>query len=358
MALALAACADDGDADDADADEGATEDTDTEADDAEADDDADADEAAAGDDEALDEFPCDRVDFIVPQNAGGGSDLYSRTIAQAEIGRILDTQVDVRNVPGDAQMLGLSEVARAGTEGCTWTTFNPPSVTLSILSRGDDAPVDVRDFGIVGSWATSEMVVAAHPSAGVTNLDEVKEAYDSGEQEIMCVQDTGGISHIYALLMQSEWGINFSDIVHFDSSEIIAALLREECMIGVTSGANLGVTYGNDELEGIASLSDLEPPVLPGVKPAIEQGDYESLAFLSLTRMLATEPGTPEPVRQMIEDALEEAIASDAVQEWSEESGNPADFLDGATAREILESTFSLPERVDGLEQILADAND
>ncbi len=345
LALIAGACA----ADDDDADADAPDDDATEEPDDDATEDDDGDEAAEG----LDEFPCDQVDFIVPQAAGGGSDLYTRTIAQEVMGPILDTQVNVRNVPGDGQMLGLSEVAQAEPDGCTWTTFNPPSVTLSIIARGDDAPLDVRDFEYAGVWGSVVQTLVARPELGVETIDDVIEMYENGDYDLMGVQDTAGQSHINAVLMQEEWGMQFEDLVHYDSAEIVAAFLRDEVLIGVSSDANVQDHLASGELVGIAVLGDDERDIAPGVAPAADQG-YESIAYAAAsTRMLAMTPGVPEDVRQMIEDALREALESDEIQSWAEDTGNAVEFRPGEEAKQISTDAFQLEETVPGLREML-----
>ena len=305
--------------------------------------------------EAAAELDCARIDFVVPVAAGGGSDLYSRTIFEGVVGPLIDTQVGVRNVPGDGQMLGVGEVFRADPDGCTLTTYNPPSITIAQIARGDDAPLDIRDAEYIGSWGNASLTLYGHVDSPGDTLDEVIELYQSGELTLYGAQDRAGPTELLGHILRDTYGMEWDELVAYDGGgDLNAAILRQEVPYGVTTDTSIQDLVDSGQAKVIAVLTDERSSILPDWPTAVEQG-YESLDYIAaFSRLVAATPGTPEPQRQLLEDALREAIESDEVQEWSEETGNPAVFLDGARAQEIVDNSFRIADEVPGIEEILA----
>jgi tripartite-type tricarboxylate transporter receptor subunit TctC len=350
LALALVATAcgngDDGDTA-ADEPEAAADDTE-ESDDA-GDDEADEQEEAAA------ELDCGRIDFVVPVAAGGGSDLYTRTIFQGEASKYLDTTVAVRNVPGDGQMLGVGEVFRADADGCTLTTYNPPSITIAQLARGDEAPVDIREAEYVGGWGSASLTLFGHVDSPGDTFEEVVDLYESGELTTYGAQDRAGPTELLGHILKDNYGMAWEELVAYDGGgDLAAAVLRQEVPYGVTTDTSIQDQVAAGQFKVIAVLTDEPSTILEGEPTLIEQG-FDSLDYIAaFTRLVATVPGTPEPQRQALEDALRQAIESEEIQTWAEESGNPVTFIEGARAAEIVDNSFSIEDEVPNLEEILA----
>lgn len=346
LALVASACGDDGDdaATDAGDDDTAVEETD----------DGETDEAET---EEAGELDCARLDFVVPVAAGGGSDLYARTIAEQEMGPLLDQQVAVRNVPGDGQMLGVSEVFRADADGCSLTTYNPPSITIAQLARGEDAPIDIREAEYVGQWGTASLTLYGHVDSPGDTLEEVVELYQSGELTLYGAQDRAGPTELLGHLLRDTYGMEWQELVAYDGGgDLNAAILREEVPYGVTTDTSIQDLVDSGQAKVIAVLTDEPSEILPDAPTAVDQG-FESLNFIAaFTRLVATTPGTPEPQRQALEDALREALETEEIQQWAAESGNPVSFADGESARQTVEDSFRIEEEIPNLEELLEGA--
>lgn len=360
MALALAACG--GDGDDAgdepvDGDTEQTEAEETEAEETEPEEEAGGEEETGGEaEEAAAELDCARIDFVVPVAAGGGSDLYTRTIYGNVASQILDIPVQVRNVPGDAQMLGVGEVFRADPDGCTMTTYNPPSITISQISRGEDAPIDIRDAAYVGGWGSASLTLFGHVDSPGEDFAEVMELYQSGELSTYGAQDRAGPTELLGHILRDNYGMEWEELVAYDGGgDLAAAVLRQEVPYGITTDTSIQDQVANGEFKVIAVLTDEPSTILEGAPTLIEQGDYESLDYIAaFTRLVATVPDTPEPQRQALELALQEAIESEEIQSWAEESGNPVRYIPGDRAAEIVENSFNIADAVPNIQEILA----
>lgn len=302
-----------------------------------------------------DPFACDRIDFVVPVAAGGGSDLYTRTIFQAAAGPILGVPVQVRNVPGDGQMLGASEVARAEADGCTLITYNPPSITIAQLARGAAAPVDVREFAHVGVWGFASLTMYGSVDSPGDSLAEVIELYQNGTLTLFGAQDRSGPTDLLARVVKSEYGMDWQDLVSYDGGgDLNAAILRGEVPYGITTDTSIQGLVENGQAKVIAVLTDLPSSILPDAPTALDQG-FSSVDFIaSFTRVVAATPGSSPAQIAYLEAALKEAIESEEIQTWSADTGNPVGFRDAATAAAVVENSFRIEEAVPDLAEILS----
>jgi tripartite-type tricarboxylate transporter receptor subunit TctC len=128
---------------------------------------------------ASDDLRWRTINVIVPVAAGGGSDRYARTILPV-MAECLGTNVAVRNVPGDGNLLGIGQTSRAAADGHNLTVFNLPAIPITQLSRGEDAQVDIREMTYIGTYGSSTLMLYAHPDFA-ENIDDMIAAYEGGE---------------------------------------------------------------------------------------------------------------------------------------------------------------------------------
>ncbi|NYS24269.1 tripartite tricarboxylate transporter substrate binding protein [Rhodobacteraceae bacterium 2376] len=277
------------------------------------------------------------INVIVPVGAGGGSDTYARTILPV-MADCLGTNVAVRNVPGDGHLLGIGQAHRSNPDGHTITVFNLPAIPITQLSRGEDAQVDIRDMTYVGTYGSSTLVLYAHPEAA-ENIDDLMALYEGGES-VIGAQDRVGGGEVITHVMRDQWGLDWQELVVYDGgAQLVAAILRQEVPGGVTTDASGQSAVGSGQLLPIASLGAERSPLYPDVPTAEEQG-YEDLSALGFwLRTVAAPPGMDEERLAAMEACLEEAVNSDQIQEWSENTGNPVMFVGAeATSRSAAEA--------------------
>jgi tripartite-type tricarboxylate transporter receptor subunit TctC len=248
----------------------------------------------------------------------------------------------------------VGETFRADPDGCTLTTYNPPSITIAQLARGEDAPVDIREASYVGQWGTASLTLYGHVDSPGDTLEEVVELYQSGELTLYGAQDRAGPTELIGHLLRDMYGMEWQELVAYDGGgDLNAAILRQEVPYGVTTDTSIQDLVDSGQAKVIAVLTDEPSSILPDAPTAVDQG-FESLDFIaSFTRLVAATPGTPEPQRQALEDALREALEDPEIQEWAEETGNPVSFADGETAQQVVENSFRIEEEIPDLAELL-----
>jgi tripartite-type tricarboxylate transporter receptor subunit TctC len=260
----------------------------------------------------------------------------------------------VRNVPGDGQMLGASEVWRADADGCTLITYNPPSITIAQLARGEAAPVDIREAAYVGIWGFASLTLYGSVDSPGDSLEEVIELYQNGTLSLFGAQDRSGPTDLLARVIKSEYGVDWDDIVAYDGGgDLNAAIIRGEVPYGITTDTSIQGLVENGQAKVIAVLTDLPSSILPDAPTALDQG-FSSVDFIAnFTRMVAATPGSPPEQIAYLEAALKAAIESDEIQSWAADTGNPVGFRDAEAARSVVLESFRIEQAVPNLAELL-----
>jgi tripartite-type tricarboxylate transporter receptor subunit TctC len=118
-------------------------------------------------------YPAKPITIIVPFPPGGGPDRLARMIGEKLLDR-LGQKVIVENKPGASGMVGASLMAKAAPDGHTLMMTPNTFVLSALIMPKSVVPFDVRaDFAPVILPAKGIMLLAAHPSLGVKNAQEL-----------------------------------------------------------------------------------------------------------------------------------------------------------------------------------------
>ena len=111
-----------------------------------------------------------RCRIIVPFGAGGPADVYARVLAQ-HLGDCFKQSFVVENRPGAGAIIGTDAVAKAEPDGYTLLLMSNTHTTNESLIP--NRPYDLmRDFAPVSPINYSDLLMVAHPSTGVKNLQD------------------------------------------------------------------------------------------------------------------------------------------------------------------------------------------
>lgn len=181
--------------------------------------------------------PKGNIDFLVSSKAGGGSDIFTRSITDIASKKGIVTNAFVVNNKQD----GNGQIARRDVKDAkgdaadsTLLCFSTGDLS-SMLSNGGLTMADFRPIAVMA--ADKHLLFTNAKSSKYASFEEVVEAAKAGEQIIV-----GGTSsderNVYDMLVQS-LGLeeNFSYIVFGSSSETMTALLGGHVDLGVSKPA-------------------------------------------------------------------------------------------------------------------------
>jgi tripartite-type tricarboxylate transporter receptor subunit TctC len=263
-------------------------------------------------------FPARPITFVVPNLAGGSSDLLARAIG-AHFNQIFGQPVIIDNRPGASEMIAAEYVARSAPDGYTIAIFsNALSIneTLSPTRRYDT----LRDLVPVAQVAELPFALIVRSSLPVTNVKEFV-AYAKANAAKLSYGHVGvGAPHYLTM----EWFKRVANIdllpVPFRSSPpVYTALLGGD--IQVTVGALGGaVQYiENGQVRALAAMSARRPISQPNLPTVFEAGypEFDLVPWMGV--FVAS--GTPLDIVGKLEAATLDAANSREIREQLQRVG-------------------------------------
>jgi tripartite-type tricarboxylate transporter receptor subunit TctC len=116
-------------------------------------------------------YPDKPMRMIAPFSAGAGSDLLSRLIAR-KLQELWGQSMVVENRPGGGTIIGVAVAAKSPPDGYTLVMVTPSFIINATGLK--QLPYDsINDFTPVTLFATSSLLLVAHPSLPVSSVREL-----------------------------------------------------------------------------------------------------------------------------------------------------------------------------------------
>ena len=291
-----------------------------------------------------DEFPSESVTTIVPFDEGGGSDVIMRQMADP-LSDEFDVSMEIVNVPGAGAMRGIGQLLNEDNNGHTIGKFNP--LTTSIQAMISPPDFDMTDLDGVATVGYNAIVLIANADEGIEDLEDLLGRYEAGEYETV-----GGLGVHYlvqAVYFRDEYEMEWDRYIEYSGAgPINEAITAGEVPAAFTSdtGALSPVDAGNADV--IAVLTSDGTEVFPEAESVTDQG-FEEIDFMGeVTRSIWAPDDTPDDRIDVLTDGFEQAVESETMQNWSEETGNPVEYGGPDIANDALESVWSeIPDLID-----------
>jgi len=278
------------------------------------------------------DYPTKPVSMVVPFQAGGGTDVVGRMIAQA-IEPFLGNKVIVVNKPGGAGIAGIQEVVFAKPDGYTilFTTGTPIIQTYATKKR-----VDYRQLVLLGIINKDYFATGVAKNAKWATFDDfIQDAKRNPGKIRVGHPGAGTTQHLTLPSVEKSAGVKFQQVPFAGNHPSHIALLGghlEACQTLVCDSAPL-VKSGDMRLLAVAAETRLkEYPDVPTYKEkGVEIG-------ISHWRGIWAANGTPEPILAILEEAIRKASNSQGYKDMMVKSGYiPDNFVDRTKIKERLE---------------------
>lgn len=282
--------------------------------------------AGGGDDGAATGQGCDKsptyprgpVQLIVPWAAGGGTDSVARFIGE-QLGKKLDTQVNVVNRTGGSGVVGHSAIANGQQDG---SVIGLVTVELTMMHWQGLTKLsyqDVTPIGQVNADASGITVAADAPWENAKDL--VAAAKENPGELTASGTGRGGIWDVALKGMLIEAGAQ-PDAIRFVPSEGAAPALQELVAGGIdVSTASLVENKTMIEANKVKPIGVMAPerdPKYPDVQTLKEQGiDFEMSAW----RGLAGPKGMDEKAAAELACHLKEIVAGKPYKDFMNKAG-------------------------------------
>ncbi len=261
-------------------------------------------------------FPERPITLIVGWAAGGSADVLARLVA-AEMAATLKQPVIVDNRPGAGSNIGSKLVAEAKPDGYTimLATSASHGFNSALFSKLPYRPIE--DFAPIGQINTSPgtlLVPNDSPFKSVPDIIAAAKAqpgklnYGSG--------GSGSSQHLAAAQFIKLTGVDITHIPFKGSGPMLVDLMAGRMDFAITTGPVPYVRSG--KLRAVAVAARERHPAMPDVPTFEEEG---TKLYTDNWYGLVAPAGTPKPVLETLNAALNKAIAKPEMQKQFIEQG-------------------------------------
>ena len=270
-------------------------------------------EAADGDGEAQELWaPEKTVDFIVPFNAGGSSDLLARVFAN-QGSSYFDTEFVIINEGGGSCSIGLTDLITREPDGYAVGICNNGVPTLPLSM---ETPYVYKDeLDAVCMWGIAPYVVVVNADSEYQTLTDLMDAIKENPNSLVSgACSAGSNTHIEMEMLAYMVDSDIKSVIFDGGSSAIAALLGNNIDVTVQTPTDAAQYIESGDLRCVAVLAEerMTDELFADIPTAIEQGyDLTSECFQGV----GAPKGLPDEVIAYYEKCFSEALQDPAVVE-------------------------------------------
>jgi tripartite-type tricarboxylate transporter receptor subunit TctC len=267
------------------------------------------------------DYPNRPVRVIVPFGAGGPADVYARILAQ-HLSDALKQSFVVENRPGAGAIIGTDAVAKAEPDGYTLLLMSNTHTTNESLIP--NRPYDLmRDFAPVSPINYSDLLMVAHPSTGVKNLQDFIALAKKDPGKLNYASSGPGTPyHMAGELFKAMSGTNIVHVSHKSSGDMRSSVIggHVHMMFDAITVMAEGVRSG--QLVALGTTGKQRSSVMPDVPTVAEAGvpGYEATIWLGVMAPVKT----PKPVIDKLNAEIVKIMTRPDVKEaWAKQGAVP-----------------------------------
>ena len=232
---------------------------------------------------AQQDYPNRPLRFVVPQAAGGPTDIVARLVSQ-KLAERLGQPVVIDNRPGAGSNIGTEMVARAAPDGYTFVVATVQHIINPFLFPS--VPFDpIKDFEPVTTIANAQLLFVCSPSFPAKNLrDLIVYAKANPGKVSWAHSGNGGTGHLAIEVLQVASGIDVLKVPYKGTQPAMTDLLGGQVQVMSATIVNALPHIKTGKLRALALANKNRSRLLPEVMTVAEQGfpGYEAPGPLSL----------------------------------------------------------------------------
>jgi len=268
-----------------------------------------------------DGYPSRPVRIIVPYGPGGIADVTMRFVAK-NLSERFGQQFFVENRPGAGGIFGMRAAKEAPPDGYTLVMIGGGLTIAKSLFK--ELPYDIEaDFSPISTTASYGLVIATGAGSPYKAIHDVIAAAKahSGILNFGTI-NAGSAQNLSAELFRIMAGINVTIIPYKTTPELLTAVLRGDVDVAFDYYPGFLSAISSGQLTVIATTARERASNLPNVPTVIESGlpDYEVTSWNGL----AAPAGTSTDILHMLNRAVDAALKSPEIQQYSNEVGMDA----------------------------------
>jgi len=281
-------------------------------------------------------WPAKPLRWIVPYPPGGSTDIAARPLAE-RVGAALGGATGgnagiVDNRAGAAGNIGFDAASKSAPDGYTLLVA-PDSLASNphLFKVSWDA---FRDFVPVIQLARQPVVLAVHPSLGVSSVAELVAAAKQKPGLGYATSGAGSQQHMAAAWLAKLAGIQLTHVAYKGGGQAITDLLGGQVQIGSLGSSPLIPHYKAGKLKLLAQSTHTRAPSLPDI-PTYQEAGYKELVIEQWLGIFMP-AGTPQEIVARLNAEIGKALAEPAIRErYAQAALEPVGGAPGELAKQL-----------------------
>jgi tripartite-type tricarboxylate transporter receptor subunit TctC len=266
-------------------------------------------------------YPTKPIRIIVPYQAGQGTDVATRYIAE-QLGRALGQPLVVENRAGAGGNIGAAEVARASPDGYTLLMGTNGTHVLNQFLYPSMQFDPVKDFEAISLVSTFPMVVLANPNAPYKTIADLL-ADAKARPDAVNVGLPSTTARLVQELIQKQSGTVMRAVPYKGSGTSMTDLMGGQVLVAIDTASAARAFVASGKLKALAVTSLKESALLPGVQTAASQPGLEGFQVVAWNGLYAPH-GTPAAIVQKLNAEIAKILALPEARQRLLELGHEA----------------------------------
>ena len=255
----------------------------------------------------------------------------------------------VENRPGAGAVIGTAYVAHSAPDGYTFLVGAASTITNSLLLK--DLPYEDDDLVPVGMIAVAPSTIIVHPSVPANNMKEfiAWAKAQGGKGVTWATAGNGSTPEFVGEMIKEATGVSFTIVPYKSGGDGVNAVLANN--VSATSEASIVVLpkIKAGLLKAIATTYTKRISAYPSIPTTAEQG-YPTVQIGHWAGLYAPR-GTPEPIIERMNAALQAALKTDEVRRQADPDRHRAGRRFGCGFRQFHQDRTAAAQRSRGQDE-------
>ena len=268
-----------------------------------------------------DTYPSKPVRIIVPYGPGGIADVTMRLVAQ-DLSKRFGQQFFIENRPGAGGIVGMQAAREARADGYTLVMVGGGLTIAKALFKS--LPYNIEtDFTPISTTASYGLVITTKAGSPYKTIKDVIASAKAHPGALnLGTINAGSAQNLSAELFRNMAGLDVTIVPYKTTPDLTSAVLRGDVDVAFEYYVGFQSPITNGQMTVLATTARERASNLPNVPTVIESGltGYDVTSWNGL----AVPTGAPADIVTQLNHAVDEALKSPEVQNFSNAAGMDA----------------------------------
>jgi putative tricarboxylic transport membrane protein len=271
------------------------------------------------------EYPSKQINWYIHSSAGGGTDIFTRVVAD-QLKDILGVPIVVSSMSGGSGARMLNYMMEQPADG--YTIVSLTNSNLATMARKNTTAQREDLVGIARGCYDPQAFMFAPAVSKYKNIEELLAVAKENPGKVKVgITHVASVDHVAAYLLAKAAGVQFEYVPFSGGGEIVVALLGGVVDVGVLNPSEV---MGQVEAGNLDAMVVFVEERLDEFKEAPTAKELGYNVEMNTWRGIAVKKGTPEEIVKKLRDAVQQVMQSEKYQKYlADNSMKPSSCMTG-----------------------------